>query len=306
MRTISARFEQIRLYAAVAEFGSFTRAAERLGCSKAHVSATVSALEAGLGVQLLHRTTRRLNLTDAGRTYLDYCRQIGELLQQAEHAVSAVTTDISGRLRFTAPSSFGEVFLAEIADIFRRTYPQVDLDVDLSVAQRDLIADGYDCAIRSARTIDDSLVARPVGVIREIVVASPSLLRRYGPIVAPEDLVRLPCVVNSNFRDDPYWVFQRSGRAITISVGGGLGVNAYGTIKRAVLADLGAARLPRYLVREELATGSLVQLLADFELGATPLWLVYPQSRHRPLRTRVFIDFLLRWFEDPPQRALFT
>lgn len=305
MKTMAARFEQARVFVEVAELGSFTRAAERLECSKAHASATVAALEAALGVQLLHRTTRRLDLTQAGRAYLDYCRQLRDTLQEAEQAVSAVNTEVSGLLRLTMPSSFGEVFLAEIAAEFQTTYPQVRLEADLSVTRRDLAADGYDCAVRSVRVVDPHLVARPLGVMREIAVASPALLRGRE-IETPEDLLALPGLVNSSFSDDEHWVFTRGGQACAVSLRGRLGVNAYSAIKRAVLADLGVARLPLYLVHEELARGQLVRVLPDYELAATPLWLVYPQLRQRPLRVRVFIEFLLRWAAAPQRREFFS
>lgn len=304
MKTMAARFEQARVFAEVAEVGSFTRAAERLGCSKAHASATVAALEAALGVQLLHRTTRRLDLTQAGRAYLDYCRQLRDTLLEAEHAVSAVNTEVSGRLRLTMPSSFGEVFLAEIATEFQAIYPQVRLEADLSVTRRDLAADGYDCAVRSVRVVDPHLVARPLGVMREVAVAAPGLLRDRG-VQSPDDLAALPGLVNSNFSDDEHWVFTRGAQSHGVSLQGRLAVNAYSAIKRAVLAELGIARLPLYLVHEELARGELVRLLPDYELAATPLWLVYPQLRQRPLRTRVFVEFLPRWAAAPSRGHFF-
>ena len=302
---MAARFEQARVFAEVAEQASFTRAAERLGCSKAHASATVSALEAALGVQLLHRTTRRIDLTAAGRAYLDYCRQLRDTLIEAEHAVSAVGGEVAGTLRLTMPSSFGEVFLADIAREFLREYPGVRLEADVSVARRDLAADGYDCAVRATRAVDPSLVARPLGVLREAAVATPRLLAQYEVPQVPQDLARLPALRNSNFADDAHWVFARGGESIGVSPPGALAVNAFSAVKRAALADLGTARLPLFLVHQELARGELLRVLPDWELVPTPLWLVYPQQRQRPLRSRVFIEFLLRWVAQPSRAAFF-
>jgi DNA-binding transcriptional LysR family regulator len=306
MKTMAARFEQARVFAEVAEQGSFTRAAERLECSKAHASATVAALEAALGVQLLHRTTRRLDLTQAGRAYLEYCRQLRDLLVEAEQAVSAVNTEVSGRLRFTMPSSFGEVFLADIAGEFQRTYPRVQLEADLSVMRRDLAADGFDCAIRSVRVVDPHLIARPLGVMREVAVATPGLLQQHAAIETPQDLLPIPGLVNSSFSDDAHWVFARGAESANVTLQGRLAVNAFSAVKRAVLAHLGVARLPLYLVHEELCSGALVRLLPDWELTHTPLWLVYPQQRQRPLRARVFIEFLQRWIVAAERRAFFA
>lgn len=303
---MAARFEQARVFAEVAERGSFTRAAERLGCSKAHASATVSALEAALGVQLLHRTTRRIDLTSAGRAYLDYCRQLRDTLIEAEHAVSAVNRDVAGTLRLTMPSSFGEVFFADLARDFLREHPKVRLDADVSVVRRDLAGGGFDCAVRATRAVDAHLVARPLGVLREVAVATPRLLAAHAVPQRPEDLAALPTLVNSNFADDAHWVFSRGGGdSVGVSPSGPAAVNAFSAVKRAALADLGLARLPLFLVHEELARGDLVRLLPEWELVPTPLWLVYPQQRQRPLRARVFIEFLLRWIAAPPRTAFF-
>jgi DNA-binding transcriptional LysR family regulator len=306
METMFGRFDQSLAFVTVTELGSFTRAAERLGCSKAHVSEQVAELEKALGVQLLHRTTRRLTLTEAGRLYLEYCRQLREVLLEAERAVSATTSEVGGRLRVTAPASFGENFLPDLVLAFQGTYPNVEVEIDLSVVRRDLVGDGYDVALRTTRALEEHLVARPLGVVREVAVASPSFLAAHGPLDTPAALERVPCILNLHFRDDALWLFERDGRTETATVGGRLRINAYGAIRRAVLVGAGAARLPLFQVREDLESGALVRLCPGYELVTMPLYLLYPSRRHQPLRTRVFIDFLLRWFEAPERRELLT
>ncbi|GAP66748.1 LysR family transcriptional regulator [Mizugakiibacter sediminis] len=306
MKTILGRFDQALAFATVAELGSFTRAAERLGLSKAHVSEQVSALEAALGVQLLHRTTRRLALTETGRIYLDYCRQLRDTLQDAERAVSAASSEVGGRVRMTAPTSFGDIFLPDMIIAFRRVYPAVEVDLDLSIVKHDLVAEGYDLALRNTRVPEEHLVARPLGVIREVAVASPAFLAAHGPLDTPERIAAVPCVINSNFRDDQRWPFVRGGRTRAVRVDGPLRVNFYSAIRRAALVGAGVARLPLYMVRDDLAAGALLRVCAGWELEALPLYLLQPQRRHQPLRTRVFRDFLLRWFEAPERRELFT
>jgi len=260
MKTMAARFEQARVFAEVAEQASFTRAAERLGCSKAHASVTVSALEAALGVQLLHRTTRRIDLTAAGRAYLDYCRQLRDTLIEAEHAVSAVGGEVAGTLRLTMPSSFGEVFLADIAREFLREYPGVRLEADVSVARRDLAGDGYDCAVRATRAVDPSLVARPLGVLREAAVATPRLLAQYEVPQVPQDLARLPAEALSP-RSDLIMTYALCGFANLGSLGiliGGLATMV--PERRADIVSLG----PKAVVSGTLATlltGAVVGLL---------------------------------------------
>ncbi len=297
METPSQRFPQALALLAVAEAGGFTRAAERLGLSKAQVSKQVSALEAALGVKLLHRTTRRVALTDAGRLYLDFARQARHALDDGDRAVSAVRTEVDGLLRLTAPTSFGDGFLADLLADFRARHPAVRLDVDLSIGTRDLVGEGYDFALRMARTLDPALVARPLGVMREIVVASPDYLARRAPqgIQAPGQLSALEALRNNHFHDEGRWLLQRGGESIAVPVQGGLAINHFVGIRRAVLRGQGIARLPRYLVSDEIARGGLVHLLPEWQLPPTPVALVYPSRKHLPQRSQVFRDFVVDW-----------
>lgn len=293
-------------FAAVAETGSFTRAAERLAVSKAQVSKQVAQLERQLGAQLLFRTTRRLSLTEAGQVYLGYCRQLIDTLAEAERAVSSIGETVSGRLRITVPTSFGEVFMAEFLMAFTERYPEVQIEVDATVIKRDLLAEGYDLAIRSSRVVDEGFVVRPLGAIREVVVASPALLARHAPVTYPEDLAQLPCLVNVHFRDEHHWLFLRQNESRAVAVSGQLAANQYTLLKRLVLAGAGAVRLPLYLVEGELATGALVRLCPEFELPAMPVFFLYPQQRHMPRRLRVFIDFLRDWFAEPARGVVLS
>lgn len=292
-------------FLAVAEAGSLTAAAERLGCSKAHVSAELAALERALGAQLLLRTTRRQSLTESGRIYLDYARNLRDTLGEADGAVSALRSEVSGKLRITAPTSFGDSFLAPLVLSFQRRHVGIEVDLDLSVIRRDLVADGYDLAFRSSRTVDEHLVARPLGVIREVLVAAPEVLVAHSSPRTPDDLTALPCVINSHFRDDHLWTLERGGMTHTVAVGGRISINHFGGLRRAALYGAGVVRLPLYLLAEDIAAGRLVRVLPDWEPVPTPLYLVHPARRHQPLRTRVFIDFVLGWFQQEGQRPWF-
>lgn len=306
METFTGRFDQTMSFLAVVETSSFTRAAERLGRSKAQVSKQVSALEAVLGVRLLHRTTRRVAPTDAGRLYLDYARQARELLGDGERAVSAVRTEVDGLLRLTGPTSFGDAFLVDLLAGFRALHPQVHFDVDLSIGQRDLIGEGYDFALRMARTLDPSLVSRPLGVVRERIVASPDFLARHAPdgIDDPMQLWQLEALRNHHFRDEAVWLLQRGTERVRAPIRGTLAINHYIGMRRAVLCGLGIARLPHYLVAGALRDGGLVELLPEWQLPTTPVALVYPSREHLPLRSRVFRDFVVAWFEAPENADL--
>ena len=305
METNSARFEQAATFAEVVGAGSFTHAAQRLRLSKAQVSKRVAELEAALGLRLLHRTTRRLALTDAGRLYLDYARALGDTLDEAERAVSTLRSEVTGRLRLTAPMAFGDAVLVDAMLEFQRAHPGVEVELDLSIQRRDLIADGYDLALRQARSLEPSLIARPLGVLRDLPVASPAVVATHGPIDTPEALSRAPCVINSHFPDDRHWLLERDGETASVTVQGPFHTNHFAGIKRAALAGAGVARLPYYLVARELDDGALVRVCDGWSLVSTPLYLVYPDRRHLPLRVRAFIDFLLQWMAEPARAALF-
>lgn len=303
METIGARLDQAFAFVTLADAGNFTRAAARLSRSSAATCLLSQAFERALGAQLVLRTTRRVALTESGKLYLEYCRQLRDTLGEAERAVSAVNSEVTGTIRLTAPLTIGDVFLADLIVAFQQRYPVVRVDLDLSIVRRDLVAEGYDLAIRSTRTLDDSLVARPLGVLRELAVASPAFVagRQFDE---PASLVGVQAVHNSSFRDDPHWVFERDGRSEPVSLDARLSVNSYSAIRRAALAGAGVVRLPLYMARDALDDGTLVRVCPGWELITTPLYVVYPQRRHQPLRTRVFVEFLLRWFEQPERRAL--
>ncbi|KFN42525.1 LysR family transcriptional regulator [Arenimonas oryziterrae] len=306
METIQARYEQAICFATVAESGSFTRAASALERSKAHVSKQVSALETALGVQLLMRTTRRLVLTEAGRTYLEYCRQLRDTLLEGEQAVSAVREEVSGTLRMTAPTSFGDAFLLEMLLDFQTRHPKLRIALDLSIVRRDLVGDGYDFAIRTPRNLEDHLIAKALGLVRDVLVASPDFLARQATLATPADLAGVPCLLNTHFRDDADWLLQRDGQSHAVRVDGAFAANHFGMLRSAAIAGVGIARLPRYIVAAALADGRLVPVLPAYEIAPSPVYLVYPQRRHMPYRNRVFRDFVVAWFADPARAALLS
>jgi DNA-binding transcriptional LysR family regulator len=306
METVAGRFDQSLAFLAVVETGGFTAAAARLGVSKAFVSKQVGALEAVLGVRLLHRTTRRVAPTDAGRLYLDYARQARELLGDGERAVSEVRTEVDGLLRITGPTSFGDGVLVDLLAEFRTLHPLVRFDVDLSIGQRDLIGEGYDFALRMTRTLDPSLVARSLGAMRERIVASPMFLARHAPggVNEPMQLSLLEALRNNHFRDEGLWLLQRGGEQVQVPIRGTLAINSYMGMRSAALLGQGITRLPYYLIADELRAGRLVELVPQWQLPATPISLVYPSREHLPRRARAFRDFVVAWFEAPARAQL--
>jgi DNA-binding transcriptional LysR family regulator len=303
METISTRIDRMLCFAAVADKGSFTAAAAALGYSKAHVSRQVAELERELGAELLLRTTRRLSLTPLGHRYAEQAARLRASYDEAQQLIAAEREEVRGLLRITAATTFGEVFLVDLIADFQTAYPQVDVEIDTSIQTRDLLDGYFDFAFRISRTIEERLVARAVGLIREIPVAAPTLLARFGMPKRPADLALLPALRNIHFRDDAEWVFVRGGDSETVRVSSPLAINNFSAIQRAAERGIGIARLPQYLVRRALEEGRLQRLLPDWQISQLPMYLVHPQRRHPTRLQAAFRVFALTWFDAPERQA---
>ncbi len=293
------------VFDAFAEEASFTKAAERLGCSKANVSTQLGLLESHLGVLLVHRTTRHISLTEAGLLYRSYARQMRETLGEAESAISATRSEVSGPLKITIPTTLGESVFPQLVLEFCRAYPNVEPIIDMSSLHRNLLHDGYDLAFRLTTTLEDSFVARQIGSAREAIVAAPAFLAQHVPVKEPADLARLPCLVNHHFASARSWTFKRGDDNVTVQIDGPVMVNTFQGVHRFAVLEAGVARLPRYMVEADLAAGRLQTLLDEWHTEPLPLYLLYQAQRHLPLRTRKFIDFAAQWFAQPERRAAF-
>ena len=283
-------------FLAVVESGSFTRAAEQLGCSKTYVSKQVSSLEQALGAKLLHRTTRRVQPTETGTTYLDYCRRLRETLSEAERAVSSLRTEVRGRVRLSVPASLGAELMAEMLAALHAQHPELEVDLALDPGTPSSEGAEADLALRLAREPDAALVARPLAVLHDWVVAHPALLRRHGTPARPGDLARLPCLGDSAAQGDEPWLFVRDGAPQPVEPRPWLRANSPALVKRLALEGQGVARLPAFLVLNEVDRGELVQVLPDWELPSTPLYLVHPDQRPLPRKVRATVDFVADWF----------
>jgi DNA-binding transcriptional LysR family regulator len=303
METIATRIDRMLCFAAVAERGSFTAAAAALGYSKAHVSRQVAELERALGAELLLRTTRRLSLTPLGHRYAEQAARMRGAYDEAEQLIAAERTEVRGLLRLTLATTFGEIFLVDLVADFQAAHPQADVEVDLSIQTRDLLDGHYDFAFRIHRTMEERLVARAVGLIREIAVAAPSLLAVRGAPKRPADLASLPALRNSHFRDDAEWVFVRGDRSETVRLRTPLAINNFNAIQRAAERGLGIARLPQYHVAASLQAGRLQRLLPEWDIAQQPIYLVHPQRRHPTRLQTAFRTFALAWFDAPERRA---
>ncbi|MGD8430859.1 MAG: LysR family transcriptional regulator, partial [Ectothiorhodospiraceae bacterium] len=240
--------ERMLVFAAVVDAGSFTAAAQQLACSKAHVSQQISRLEEELGAQLLFRTTRRLELTEAGQTYLRYCRQLRDTANAAHQAVEALRGEMTGEIRMTVPVSFGDMVLRELVAPFLARYPGIDFQLDLENEVTDLRADRYDMALRTPAPADEDLVAVRLTDYTELLCASPGYLTGAAPIRRPADLAGHRFLVNRYNSGRPWRLRDEQGDSTEVAISRRLVMNNYSIIRRAALGGLGIAKLPDYLI----------------------------------------------------------
>ncbi|MFD2207388.1 LysR family transcriptional regulator [Kiloniella antarctica] len=293
--------EAMAVFASVVQEASFTKAAHRLGCSKAHVSQMVSRLEQRFSTQLLFRTTRRLDLTEAGKVYLEYCLDILQTSQEAEKALETLKGTVTGTLRLSAPISFGEVFLGDITLGFSRLFPEIRFELELDNRIKDLQFEKIDVALRATSQLDDDLVAIKVGNWKEYICASPEYLLGKKTIIQPSDLVVHDCLLNTRNLETVIWRFRKDRENFAIPIEGTLSVHHFPMIKNALLKGAGVAKLPSYLAEEEIKKGRLTHLLPDYLVEQYPIFIVYPYQKKLPLKLRKFIDYTKEWFSERDQ-----
>lgn len=286
----------LRSFLAVIDTGSFVRAAEQLEASTAAVSRRISGLEQALGVQLINRSTRHLDLTEAGQRYYADVQNIFQLLGEAEERVRLGRENVAGLLRVAAPLSFGIQKMAAVLPAFMKQHPNLKVQLLLEDRYTDLQAEGIDVAIRIGSLQDSSLVATRIGTIDRIFCASPDYLAAKGEPLQPEDLKRHCCLHYSlvSVRDEWRSVL---GEAIeTIEIKGALSANNAEVLKEGAIQGMGITLLPRFVVADAVADGRLRQVLSDFSPEPFGLYCVRPSRQFTPARVRLFIEFLRQSF----------
>lgn len=289
-----------RMFAAVMESGSFTAAAERLGTTSGQASKLVSRLEGALGVRLLNRTTRAVAPTEAGQAYFDRLRPLLDEFDSLDAAVRDVTQTPRGRLRLSAPLTFGGLELAPRLNAFARLWPEIELDVSFSDRVVNLVDEGFDMAIRIGRPADSSMIVRKLSEVRIITVAAPDWLAQHGEPQTPQAVSDLPCIIDTNFRDPGRWPFRQNGKALAVPVHGRLRYSNAGACLSAAEAGLGLACVPSFVAADALRAGRLRQVLPAFEAEPYGVHALYPHSRHLAAKVRVLVDFLAEHYHGTP------
>jgi DNA-binding transcriptional LysR family regulator len=277
----------------VAKHGSFTAAAKILGSPKATVSRRVSRLEDAIGVRLLHRTTRRVSLTEAGASYVERAQRALDDLAEAERAATNTRGKPSGVIRMSAPFDFARDHLAEMMPALRRAYPDLRLHVELTQRRVDLVAEGFDLALRGGTLPDSELGVRKLADSGVALCASPKYLAKHGTPKKLEDLASHPFFGMAGLVSASRVRLVGPRGPVEAEVNPWLLVNEWGVLRHAVLDGLGIGLLEVFNVRADLASGKVRRVLPTYGLPGGGLYALFPSARHVPHKVRVFVDFLI-------------
>jgi LysR family transcriptional regulator for bpeEF and oprC len=288
------RLQAMSVFIRVVDCGGFTRAAEVLRMPKATVTTLVQQLEAHLGVKLLNRTTRRVNVTPDGAAYYERCVRILAEVEDTETVLRRTNGAVSGRLRVDVPATFGRRVLMPALPDFVARYPDVRLEVGCGDRPVDLIEEGVDCVVRGGDPGDESLVARRVGELEFVCCATPEYLAAHGVPEHPRDLAHDRCgnyFSSKTGRLFP-WDFSRDGERIELSVEGPVAANDGEAYMAAGLAGLGVFQAVLLDIAEALAAGRVRRVLADWRIDPLPVFVMYPRNRHLSAKVRAFVDWV--------------
>jgi DNA-binding transcriptional LysR family regulator len=290
---------EMQVFCTVVDKGTFVGAAEPLTMSKAAISRYVSALEERLGARLLHRTTRRLSLTEEGRQFYHQAREVLALMDQAEEAVSSAAPEPSGVLRVNAPVSFGVLHLAPLWGEFMKAYPNVELDISLNDRLVDLVEEGFDAAVRIARMENSSLVGRRLAGTRMCLCASPDYLASHPPVRTLADLAEHGVIAYTNFATGNEWQFEGPDGSEQVRTRSTVRCNNGDTCRSIALSGAGIALQPSFMVSEDLRNGTLVEILPEYRAIELGIYVVYPTRKHLASKVRALINFLAERFSHP-------
>jgi len=296
------RVTGMQVFTRVAALGSLSAAARALGMSQTMATKHVAAVEERLGVKLLHRTTRRLTLTEAGRHYLDAAQRVLAELEDAEAAVSAERLEARGTLRVNVPVSFGIREIAPLLPEFARSHPSVTVDLGLNDRVVDLIEEGWDMAVRIGRVAESTMIVRKLAPCRTALCAAPAYLAERGTPRRVSDLKDHNCLgyTLSRALGSDRWSFGIDG-AVTVPVSGNLRVNNGDALVAAAIAGQGLIYQPTFLVNGEIRAGRLVSVTLDHPaIEVAGVFALYPADRRPPAKVRTFIDFLAQRFGSVP------
>ena len=293
------RLKEMQTFTAVVDAGSFVKAAEELGMSKAAVSRYVADLETRLGVRLLHRTTRKLSLTEEGSVFNIRCRELLSGVEEAEAEVTSRAGAAQGLLRVNVPVTFGIQHLASLWGKFHTQHPQVRLDVTLSDRIVDVVEEGYDLAIRIAELPSSSLISKRLAKTRIVLCASPEYLASHGTPSHPAELNDHATIAYSYWSTKDAWLFEGPEGPVNITIKPWVQTNNGDTCRAIALANQGIILHPTFLIGDDLAAGRLVEILPEYRSIELGIYAIYPTRKHIAPKVRALVNFLADQFSVP-------
>ncbi len=282
------QWEGISEFVFVAENESFTQASKKMAISTAQVSRQISALEKRLNIKLFYRTTRKVSLTEEGSVFYQHCRSVLDGLEAAERAITNLQSKPQGKIKLSAPVTYGEQQVLPLVNDFIKQYSDVEVTAYLSNQQIDLVEEGYDLAIRLGKLSDSSMMAKKLGKRTNYVCASPAYLNQHGIPHSLSELSQHSCLLGTL----DYWRFIESGKEKSIRVTGRLRYNSGQGLVDAALKGLGIVQLPDYYIEQHLKNGELITLLDNYQVPDEGIWAIYPQNRHLSPKIRLLVDYL--------------
>ncbi len=295
------RFEEMQTFVKVVELGGVSATADRLEIAKSAVSRRLADLEARLGVQLLHRTTRKMNLTHSGQQFYQRCLRILADLDETEQYISQEDKQLRGIIRLSAPLSFGLAHLSPLLNEFLVSHPELDFALDLNDSQINLMNEGIDLGIRIGHLEDSSLMARKLASCHSVMCASPEYLQRYGEPKHPDELAHHYGLSYSNVTDQVEWKMKDvHGKQFVTRPHIRMRANNGDLLKAAALEHLGILVSVSFTCYQEIESGLLKQVMQDYVFEEFGIYAIYPAQRHLPKRVRTLIDFLAEKFGEAP------
>lgn len=288
----------LRIFARVVELKSFSEVARQLDITPATVSKHISQLEAGLRARLVNRTTRHLFVTQEGHRLYERCVRVLRELEQAEADVAEMQNEPAGVLRVTAPLALGVRWISPKLIEFLKRYPRVSVDLDVSVRKTDLFQEHIDVGIRVAESIEPGLVAFELAPYRRVFCAAPDYLRQHGTLQGSEDLINHNCLVARGANLVATWPIRKGDGVVQVRVSGNLIANHGAIIRDAVIAGLGVAMLPRWMVEADLREGRLTEVLPGCGVDSRAIYAVLPQGGYSSPKIRVFVEFMKECFKQ--------
>ena len=290
----------MRVFSAVAKNGSFSKAAKKLSISKAMVSKHIKNLENSLSVRLFNRTTRKLNLTDAGSSYYEKVNTILSEIDETESAISQLNSEPKGKLKVMAQPSFGAFHLSRALSLYLKKYTEVTVNLELSHRIPDLVEENIDLAFHVGELNDSMYVSRRIASARRVICASPEYIKKNGMPEKPEDLLNHNCLIYMPRNDMGKWEFLDKGKRKKIKVTGDIQCNSGDALRVASIQSRGITQLPTYMVGLDIQAGRLEAVLEDFEPEKQPIYAIYNHRKYVSAKIKTFIDFIYDLYQPEP------